>query len=57
MNYKGYRISKEFYVPSLMGSEKHRWLVFKDGKNVWFNTLREAKEWVNKHICSMAHSL
>lgn len=50
MKYKGYNISKEFYIPSLMGYEKHRWLVFKNGKNCWFNTLKEAKEYINKKI-------
>lgn len=50
MTYKGYSITKEYYVPYLMGSDRHRWLVFKNCRNVWFNTLREAKEWVNKQI-------
>ena len=50
MVYKGYRISKEYYVPYLRGKETHQWLVYKNGKGVWFDTLREAKEYVNRQM-------
>lgn len=50
MTYKGYSITKEYYVPSLYGKETHQWLVYKNSNGVWFDTMREAKEWVNEQI-------
>lgn len=49
MTYKGYSITKEYEVPMLMGRE-YLWSVFTGKMNLWFDTLKEAKEWVNKQL-------
>ena len=49
MVYKGYNINKvSSYIFSGYGNKnEYFWNVNKNCKNVRFNTLKEAKEWVN----------
>lgn len=50
MRYKGYNIGKLSRYIYEGGRDGYYWNVNKDGRNVCFNTLREAKEWINKQI-------
>lgn len=55
MTYKGYNISKSYEMPIMLGhyEKDFLWHVFRKGMAncVLFDTLKEAKEWVNKQIC------
>ena len=50
--YKGYKIGKLSRSVFSSGGDGFVWNVFKDGKNTYFSTLREAKEWINRKIKS-----
>ena len=50
MRYKGYNIGKLSRYIYEGGRDGYYWNVNKDGRNVCFNTLREAKEWINEKI-------
>lgn len=50
MKYKGYNIGKLSRSVFEGGREGSFWNVNKDGRNVCFDTLREAKEWINKRV-------
>lgn len=50
MRYKGYNIGKLSRYIYEGGRDGYYWNVNKDGRNVCFNTLREAKEWINKQV-------
>jgi len=52
MKYKGYNIGKLSRSVYELGREGYWWNVNKDGRNVHFDTLREAKEWINKQNAS-----
>ena len=57
MTYKGYSISKSYEMPVMLGhcEKDFLWHVFRKGMAncVLFDTLKEAKEWVNKQICKL----
>jgi hypothetical protein len=52
MKYKGYNINKvsRYIFSGYDNSDGYFWNVNKNCKNVRFNTLKEAKEWVNNVI-------
>jgi len=52
MKYKGYNIDKlsRYIVTEFSNKSGYVWNVNKDGKNVRFDTLRGAKEYINKQI-------
>lgn len=52
MKYKGYNIGKlsRYIVTGFSDKSGYVWNVNKDEKNVHFNTLKEAKEYINKQI-------
>jgi hypothetical protein len=52
MKYKGYNIGKlsRYIVTGFSNKSGYVWNVNKDEKNVRFNTLKEAKEYINKQI-------
>ena len=52
MKYKGYNIGKlsRYIVTGFSNKSGYVWNVNKDEKNVHFNTLKEAKEYINKQI-------
>lgn len=52
MKYKGYNIGKlsRYIVTEFSNKSGYVWNVNKDGKNVHFDTLREAKEYINKQV-------
>ncbi len=49
MKYKGYNIGKLSRYIYEGGRDGYYWNV-NNGRNVCFNTLREAKEWINKQV-------
>ena len=52
MTYKGYKINKvsRYIFSGYDNSDGYVWNVNKNCKNVFFGTLKEAKEWVNNAI-------
>ena len=50
MIYKGYKIEKTSNALWGGSPESVCWNVNKDGKNIRFDTLREAKQWINAKI-------
>lgn len=47
MNYKGYKIEKRSKDPFNGNECNFCWNVNKDNKNLRFDTLQEAKKWIN----------